>query len=1084
MLKIAIVDKIGLCYDGNTLNKRGLGGSESAVILMARSLRERGFLVNVINNCVDTDSRPGMYDGVMYIPIDNKEFLDLESYDIVIVSRTALPFVDPYYSFISRAKTKILWLHDTFIEGDHLVEDLLINGQIDYIFTLSDFHTNYILNCDHGKRRNFEVLKSKVFQTRNGAVQHIKHVDLNAKDPNHFVYNASATKGMIPLLEHIWPAVIQQIPQAKLTVIGGYYRFRDGAEPDAQEQTVMKLMEDDRLKSLNVTFTGVITQQKIAEVLANASFTIYPGAFPETFGISTLESLLYNTPIITTRFGALEETAIDLASYKINYAIEPNSLFQTIDKQDQINRFVETTISAYHNRYLLQQKQNYCDVIKDIVGWDTIALQWKQFIYDKLGLFLPIEEYRQVERINTKVARIFGRSFNFPNKKQYFSTGPERRILVISPVWNACDYISKCIESTASQDYSNFLHIIIENMSNDHTAMIADTCIQSLSPEIQSNYIVIRNLVKQGAIQNQWETLQKYARDDDIVVLLDGDDWLVNNPTIFKYYNDLYQQGYEFTYGSMWSVADDIPLIAQDYPDEVKQSNSYRKHLFNWKIPYTHLRTFLGKHYKSLDYSKFLDENGNWMNAGADNPFFYELIERIKPEKIFCNKEIVCNYNDLNPLNDYKINSDQQNNNANMSYVEKKQPMKRVLIAIPTNKYIEPETMKSIYDLEIPEGYTTNFQYFYGYQIDQIRNLIAEWAKQYDYLLSVDSDIILPPDTLRKMIAADKDVISGLYIQRKPDRHILEVYRDDFGPTINIDYNDIKESGVVEIAACGFGACLVKSEVIRAMEYPHFVYKSALDHANTVSEDVFFCQKARQKGFKIWADATILCEHVGQTIYRVQTPLEQYVESVYQQDLLPQEHVQWMNNVKADGTDPLVIYDIGSCVRHWTRHAENVWPGAQVVLFEANPNVEKYYSDYDYYIGVLGDVDGTFVDFYLNPYNLGGNSYYKENTEHFNSSHIQRQIMMSLDTVVAANGWALPDMIKIDVQGAELDILKGAKNCLSTCQDIVVECQNVEYNIGAPKFEQVKEYLESLGFTLQSTIHQTDVDADYHFKKL
>ena len=61
--------------------------------------------------------------------------------------------------------------------------------------------------------------------------------------------------------------------------------------------------------------------------------------------------------------------------------------------------------------------------------------------------------------------------------------------------------------------------------------------------------------------------------------------------------------------------------------------------------------------------------------------------------------------------------------------------MKTILIAIPTNKYIEPETFKAIYDLEIPEGYTTTFQYFYGYQVDQIRNLIANWAVKYDYLL-------------------------------------------------------------------------------------------------------------------------------------------------------------------------------------------------------------------------------------------------------------------------------------------------------------------------------------------------------------
>lgn len=48
--------------------------------------------------------------------------------------------------------------------------------------------------------------------------------------------------------------------------------------------------------------------------------------------------------------------------------------------------------------------------------------------------------------------------------------------------------------------------------------------------------------------------------------------------------------------------------------------------------------------------------------------------------------------------------------------------MKNILIAVPTNKYIEPETMKSIYDLEVPDGYKTHFQFFYGYSRSQVKN--------------------------------------------------------------------------------------------------------------------------------------------------------------------------------------------------------------------------------------------------------------------------------------------------------------------------------------------------------------------------
>ena len=320
-MRVAIVDTIGLVYDGNTLSKRGLGGSESAVILVSKELSALGFDVTVFCSCIDEESREGTYDGVLYCDLKYASKVRHE-FDVVISSRCVLPFVplENYNQFTNHygisyndlesirrnSKLKILWLHDTFCVGDELIEDLIVHGYIDELFTLSDFHVSYILNCDHGKRRNFEVLKNHTFITRNGITKYIDEVDILEKDKNLFVYNASVTKGLLPLLHKIWPEVKKNIPDARLKVIGGYYRFRSDAEPDEQEKKLHELEEKEEFRKLNVEFTGIITQQEIAHILAKASYFIYPGAFPETFGISSLESLYYNTPLITTKFGALE----------------------------------------------------------------------------------------------------------------------------------------------------------------------------------------------------------------------------------------------------------------------------------------------------------------------------------------------------------------------------------------------------------------------------------------------------------------------------------------------------------------------------------------------------------------------------------------------------------------------------------------------------------------------------------------------------------------------------------------------------------------------------------------------------------
>jgi glycosyltransferase involved in cell wall biosynthesis len=677
MISVAIIDIIGLTYDGGTLSKRGLGGSESAVILMARELTLLGFDVTVLNNCIDRDAAEGVYDGVKYVDISRLYQHNEFKFDIVISSRTVFPFLKPehYHSFgrdfsvfkniKDNARLKVVWLHDTFCQGDTLVERMVVDGDIDELFTLSDFHTTYIGTCNHGHRRMMEVLKRKMFQTRNGATLYPGEVNIKAKDRNLFVYNASVTKGMLPLVNNVWPLVKKAIPAAKLKVIGGYYRFRENAAPDEQEKTWRQMVADPKYAALDIEFTGIIKQSEIAEILKTASFMLYPPGFPETFGISTLESLLYNTPLITGRFGALSETAVEQACYLIDYPVEPNVLYQNIDINAQSLKLADAAINAYHNTYLHQQKMYYCNIVKGIHGWDSVALQWKQHFYKKLGYYLSVNEYRRVSEINTRVHRVYGR--RFANMEEFYipRKAEQQCITVITPVYNAEKYISQCIASVATQDYANWKMIIIDDASTDNTVNTIWETIIALPREIQSKISVVENSENKGAVYNQVTNIAAYAQDDSIVVLLDGDDTLVNDNQVFHFYNNLYDGTTEFTYGSCWSMVDNIPLIAQPYPEEVKQNRTYRSHKFNWNMPYTHLRTFKAYLLKDIQLSHFQDKNGNWYKAGGDGAVFYALIEKADPNKVKAVTDVVYNYNDINPLNDYKVNGDEQTRTAN-----------------------------------------------------------------------------------------------------------------------------------------------------------------------------------------------------------------------------------------------------------------------------------------------------------------------------------------------------------------------------------------------------------------------------------
>jgi hypothetical protein len=137
---------------------------------------------------------------------------------------------------------------------------------------------------------------------------------------------------------------------------------------------------------------------------------------------------------------------------------------------------------------------------------------------------------------------------------------------------------------------------------------------------------------------------------------------------------------------------------------------------------------------------------------------------------------------------------------------------------------------------------------------------------------------------------------------------------------------------------------------------------------------------------------------------------------------------------------------------------------------------------------------GRKVLYNCHPINLGGNSYYKENEEYskaakdiYTKEYEQDRSTTTIDYIMEVNKYPQPDLIKIDTQGSELDILKGAKNTIKGVNHLIVELQHVQYNIGAKLVDESIEYIFSLGFELVPTGNDNKYfcgngpDADYHF---
>lgn len=173
-----------------------------------------------------------------------------------------------------------------------------------------------------------------------------------------------------------------------------------------------------------------------------------------------------------------------------------------------------------------------------------------------------------------------------------------------------------------------------------------------------------------------------------------------------------------------------------------------------------------------------------------------------------------------------------------------------------------------------------------------------------------------------------------------------------------------------------------------------------------------------------------------------------------------------IQNLKERGYSPNIVLDIGAYKGTWTQEVYNIFPAAHFLMFEAQKDKEIYLQNIthnnqniDYFIGLLGSKPESNVNFYLME---TGSSVLYENTDHVRSKELLS--MNTLDNVLQHVHMEKSCFLKIDVQGFELEVLKGAANVLLYVDLILLETSTLEYNQGSPLMHEVIQFMHKHGF--------------------
>ena len=174
------------------------------------------------------------------------------------------------------------------------------------------------------------------------------------------------------------------------------------------------------------------------------------------------------------------------------------------------------------------------------------------------------------------------------------------------------------------------------------------------------------------------------------------------------------------------------------------------------------------------------------------------------------------------------------------------------------------------------------------------------------------------------------------------------------------------------------------------------------------------------------------------------------------------------------GFKPKTVIDVG--VAKGTPELYSSFPDSFILLIEPLKECEKYL------INILTQYNGTYIlaaagknngEVVFNVHNshMEGSSIYKETMGPDQDGYEVKVPIVLIDDFLRDNMINGPYLIKIDVQGAELEALEGAKNALLQSEVVVLEVSLFEFMKGAPQLYDVVSYMKSHGFVAYDIIH-------------
>ncbi len=173
----------------------------------------------------------------------------------------------------------------------------------------------------------------------------------------------------------------------------------------------------------------------------------------------------------------------------------------------------------------------------------------------------------------------------------------------------------------------------------------------------------------------------------------------------------------------------------------------------------------------------------------------------------------------------------------------------------PTDHYIDEiqqHNLRVIKGLYIPDVRE---------RIVQSRNLLRQYVLDhgYDYFLSLEQDVIPPPDVIQTLLSHQKEIVGGVVLtlttENGKDKVVPLLYKEVAEKPELMQYItslELKSARLIPLKACSLGCLLIHRDVLQKIPFRH---------DGEAFDDVLFCHDARALGYQIYVDTFVKPKH-------------------------------------------------------------------------------------------------------------------------------------------------------------------------------------------------------------------------------